>query len=51
MEYFGTSMKNKALFLVIYTENKPCADYAKMKMEGEKIRSSITYYVYQMHYK
>jgi hypothetical protein len=31
MEYLGTFMKNKTLFLVIYTENKLCADYAKNK--------------------
>lgn len=51
MEYLGTSMKNTTLFLVIYTENKPCANYAKKLGWGEKIRSSITYYIYQIHYK
>ena len=37
MEYLGTFMKNETLFLVIYTENKPCADYAKKENgEGER---------------
>jgi len=27
-------MKNMKFFLVIYNENKPCADYAKKKMVG-----------------
>jgi hypothetical protein len=34
MEYLGSSMKNRTLFLVIYTENKPCADYAKNENGG-----------------
>jgi hypothetical protein len=51
MEYLSTFMRNKKLFLVIYTENKPCANYGKKNGGEEKIRSSITFYVYQIHYK
>lgn len=51
MEYLGTFMKNKTSMLVIYKENKPCADYAKRNWRGGEIRSSIKYYVYQLHCK
>jgi len=39
----GTLMKNKALLLVIYTENKPCTDYAKKKMVGGRENKAFNY--------
>jgi hypothetical protein len=44
-------MKNKLLFLVKCTENKPNADYAKQMAENKHCTEQLSELYYQFHYK
>jgi hypothetical protein len=44
-------MESSNLFLVIYTENKPGADYAQRLDEKYKIVIKISKFICKFHYK